>query len=332
MSDKKMATIQALLDRADHPNTPAPEADSCRAKAEELMVKYRIEEEMLRQTKLASGTAEQPVAREMTVCALNNVWRDHYHTLAYWVANHVGVRIMADYKRAVDEDGQEKVMVVMNVVGFESDIRYVEMLYTGIRLTFSSLLEPKVNPQESEADNVYRLRSSGMERIRIAEVMWGSGSHANNAKVTRLYAQACEARGEDPKVVGRSVNAKTFRNTYADAFVTRIWSRLNEAKRGAADESGALVLRGRSEAVDEKFYELYPHLRPKAAVEGDTPNYTEECAKCKKAKSGRCRTHTYRTGKAKPYSALGASAGRRAADTADISGGRESKRTHRLEA
>lgn len=331
MSDnrKKMATIQALLDRADHENTPAPEAEACRAKAEELMVKYRIEEEMLRVTKLASGTAEQPIMEEMIVCAYGNKYKEHYYSLAYFVAQHAGVRVVADYRKAVNDENVEEFSLILQMVGFESDIRYAEMLYTGVRLTFSSLLEPKVNPRESDEDNVYRLRSSGMERIRIAELMWGSGSHANNAKVTKLYAAACAARGEDPKVVGRSVNVKTFRGSYADAFVTRIYNRLNAMKATAGLESGALVLHGRKDAVDEAFYARFPHLRPKPSIEGQ--DYSG-CAKCKRAKSGRCRDHSYSAGKAKPYSALGARAGRSAADTADLSGGRTPKRTGRLEA
>lgn len=328
MSDKKMATIQALLDRADHPNTPPAEADSCRAKAEEMMVKYRIEEEMLRTTKLASGTAETPIVSEMVVCGYQNTWRDHYYSLAYYVAQHVGVRVVADYKRVMNEEAVEEYSIILQMVGFETDIRYAEMLYTGIRLTFSSLLEPKRNPQESDADNVYRLRSSGMERNRIAAVMWGQATHANNAKVTKLYAQACEARGEDPKVAGRQVNAKTFRESYADSFVSRINTRLYELKSWVAgQESGALVLRGRKEAVDEAFYERFPSMRPKPRIEGQ--DYSG-CKKCAKAKSGRCRDHSYGPApKARPFSPLGASAGRQAANAADLSGGRTP--TRRLE-
>lgn len=331
MSTNKMATIQSLLDLADHPNTPPHEADNARSKAEAMMHKYRIEEEELRQNRMAhgAGDVEQPVDRFVTVCATTNPWRDHYYTLAYYVANHVGVRTMGAYRYEETEQGRERV-VSLHVIGFESDVAYVEMLLTGIRLTFSSLLEPKVDRSLSDADNVYRLRSSGMERIRIAEVMWGNGSHANNARVTKLYNAACAARGEDPKVVGRNVNAKTFRQTYADAFVTRIWSRLAAAKRDAGQESGALVLVGRKDAVDEAFYKLYPELRPKAELDGDGLDYST-CAKCTKAKSGRCRDHTYRSAKPKPYSALGASAGRKAADAADISGGRGFSRTERLE-
>lgn len=327
MSDKRMATIQALLDRADHPNTPAPEADACRAKAEEWMVKYRIEEEMLRKSKLASGTAEEPILSEMIVCSVSNKYRDHYYSMAYYVAEHVGVRVVADYKRVVNEAYVEEYSVILQMVGFESDIRYVEMLYMGIRFTFSSLVEPKVDPKESDADNIYRLRSSGMERIRIAELMWGSGSHANNAKVTRLYAEACAARGEDPKVVGRTVNAKTFRESYANAFTSRIWSRLQEMRSMSGVESAALVLAGRTEAVDEAFYQRFPNLRPKPAIDGE--DYSG-CKKCKKAKTGRCRDHTIRY-KKRPFSALGASSGRTAANTADLRGGREEKRTRRLE-
>lgn len=47
-SDQKRADmirkVQALWARADHPNTPAPEAASCREKAADLMARYQIDE------------------------------------------------------------------------------------------------------------------------------------------------------------------------------------------------------------------------------------------------------------------------------------------------
>ena len=43
-AERWISAVAALIERADHPNTPKPEADAARAKAEDLMLRYSIEE------------------------------------------------------------------------------------------------------------------------------------------------------------------------------------------------------------------------------------------------------------------------------------------------
>lgn len=311
--------VQSLLAMADNDATEPAAADNYRLTAEKIMLKYRIEEENARLFKMASGTAEKPVVVDFTFNAdFNSPYRNTYYSMLYWVCNHVGIRMAVGYRRERQEDGSDPYVDYATLVGFDSDVQTVELIYTNLRLAFSMKMEPKYNPYESDEDNVYRLRSSGMERDRIARLMWNAENvHTGAARVTKLYKAACIKRGEDPKVVGRQVNVKTFRATFAEAFASEIYHRLERMRATAGLEGSGLVLAGRKEVVDEAFYERFPDRRPRPVVEGETGGRT--CPKCVKAKSGRCRDHSYRAYKARPYSSLGATMGRRAAQDADLS-------------
>lgn len=318
---KMLTKVNGLLAQAEHPNTSAVEAETFREAAERIMRKYRIEEEQLRQTKIASGTAAKPVVVKFQFMEPGSRYLSHYYSLLLAAMHHVGVRGEYNYERVeeLDERGQfvrASYAYVMTMVGFDTDVQLVQLLFTNLRLTFSEKLEPKIDPSLSDSDNVYRLRSSGMERPRIGEKMgWGRDAAQ---KVTKMYVKACKDRGEDPKVVGKTLNAKTFRESYADAFLAETRNRFRRMRATAAEESGALVLVGRQEAVDEAFYETYPHLRPKAVLTGDY-DIPSNCAKCSKAKSGYCRDHKPRAYKERPFSSVGWTAGTHAAQEADLS-------------
>lgn len=327
--DSKLATklrqVQALLDRAEHPNTPPAEAESARAMAEKLMAKYRLEEEHLRQTAMAKGVESiKPIVDEFPMCDASSQYMEQYVGLMYECIYHVGnIRMAYRY-----QNGQQ----VGFMVGFESDVKYAQTLYTALRLHFSNTLEPKVDSSLSDQDNVYNLRTAGIERIRIGEMLWGPGKHG--AKVTRLYEAACKARGEDPKVVGRSVNVKTYRESFARSYVGRISDRLWSMRQSAGMDSAAMELAGRKGAVEEAFYERFPHLRPsnRPGLPGPSAGPFGNCAKCKKAKSGYCKEHSYlrpRVNKTKT-SYLGMAMGERAADSADLGG--DGPRNNKLEA
>jgi hypothetical protein len=59
-----------------------------------------------------------------------------------------------------------------------------------------------------------------------------------------------------------------------------------------------MVMHGRQERVTEAFYERFPHLRPKPAVEGaKSAEVAQRCEKCAKAKSGVCNEHRIPVGR-----------------------------------
>jgi hypothetical protein len=252
---KYLNQVRVLLDMAERPTTPPGEADAARAKAEALMRKYRVEEE----AKIAADPQTlAPVTEQMDVTE-SDEFASHYATLLEWAARHVGIRVRSTYAW----DGT-KYLVKATVVGYESDIRMAELLFTNARMAFGEHLEPKPDPSASDQENCYRMRRAGLERNRIANQLWGSAFNDGPAhgKVAKLYKAECAARGETAALSGRGVNAKLYRKNYADGFLNRFHARLRRV-RDAADRIGGLpALHGREERVAEAFYALYPDARP----------------------------------------------------------------------
>lgn len=264
MADREaiMRRVRAMLDRADHPNTPPEEAATARAMAEKMIMKHRIEEEEAYargDVKAADAITVQD--RFMDVCPMASKYADIYMSVFAYCMRHVGVEAVITGWR--DDPATGLRMRQCRVFGYESDLAYGEMLFTNARLYFAAKMEPKPDPELSDEDNVYALRSSGMERIRIAEVMgWGTTGSAT-AKVTRLYKRACEARSESAVLTGRGMSVADYRAQYCDGFKLELWTRLQAARIAADSEAGdGIVLHNRAERVTEALYTAYPSLRP----------------------------------------------------------------------
>jgi hypothetical protein len=202
------------------------------------------------------------------------------------------------------------------------------MLFTAARMAFSERLEPKVNPELSDQVNVYRLRSAGIERVRIADIMWGNTDKVFLGRVGRMYKAECANRGETPALSGRGVTGAAYREQYADEFTYTFDRRLRQARSGG----NGVALGNREQVLNEAFYARFPEMRPTAAVEGSEyvdPRST--CPKCKASKRGECREHYIPVGrmaKGRDYNSEAAQRGRAngaaAARTVDLgrSGGR----------
>lgn len=314
---KYLNQVRVLLDMAERSTTPPGEADAARAKAEHLMREYRLEEEHLIAADPQSLT---PVTVQIDVTE-SNEFDSEYATMLVWVARHVGIRVRTGWAW----DGT-KYVVKATVVGYESDIRMAELLFTAARMAFGEHLEPRVDPNLSDQENAYRLRRSGMERNRVANLLWGASIGSDGAqahgKAGKLYKAECEARGETAALTGRGVNAKLYRKNYADGFLNRFYTRLARA-RDAADKIGGLpALHGREERVNEAFYAIYPDARP---VPAGTVTPDDKPKKDKKAKAPK----PYRPTRAderrwardnRPEALAARSAGRDAADSVALDG------------
>lgn len=296
--EKKMQTIRGLISRADHPSTPPGEAQSCREKADALMFKYRIEEATLVQQQSGLvGNSENglvPVWRMMTVSSMTSEFAMSYRNIANAVARHCSLRGMFTYS-----EGD----CVLKACGYTSDLMYAEVLLTSAMLEFGRLLEPKVDPNLTPQQNALIMRQAGMERKRIALLLLGKWDTENEMKaknrmITKwVKAEAARQGFNAEEILGRGNDMKVYRESYAAGFVSTLQSRLWGMRHMQGVESGAIVLADRSERVNRKFYEEYPHLDPEYIKKQQEENpYVAEnadCARCQNAKSGYCREHSY---------------------------------------
>lgn len=284
-----LSKIRALLDTAESLRAQGNEAaaDTYEAKAHALREKYAVEEESL----IAKDPGSVlPVYAEVTIVGTGSAFQQEYVNMFHYVARHAGIRKVYEWKHTPGQG----YAVTACCVGYESDIRYAELLYTNARLVFTEKLDPRPNPALSEQVNVYRLRAAGIERVRIADMLWGNRDKANLSKVGRLYKAECKARGEEALLSGRGVTGKVYREQYATEFVWTLDRRLRRAQDAAGQYGGGLVLHGRKERVDEAFYERYPDQRPKPAIAQATEQQCERCAAAKKRKGDQnatCKDH-----------------------------------------
>lgn len=289
--------IAALIANAEDETLPETTRASYRAKAEQLMRDYRIAEEEAIATE---STAAVPVMDEVVIMesrAYSNPMRNHYWAMWSRIADHCGIRTAGKYSAFSYGDDSR---LSATAVGYEGDIRYAELLFTAARMVFMTRIDARVNSALSDQQNCYFMRNSGMTRVDIARMLWGSEKTdgAAHGKVQKLYMAECAARGETPRITGRGIQVDIYRQAYADAFVTEIGWRLRAASSAVDKESGGLVLHGRKERVDEAFYAEFPHHRPQTAEEREAAErrYAEEranCEACKKTKhaSGECKDH-----------------------------------------
>lgn len=308
--DAILRRIQALLAQADHENTGPLEAQAFRDKAEQMMTKYRIEESAARDR--GEAPSLKPVVRVVDICPVGGSYAFNYRTLFAYAMHHAGVK--AVYARQNTADGAH---YVGEAVGFESDVRYGEMLYTAARLVFQDRMEPRIDPNLSDQENVYRLRRSGVERRRVGEMM---GWMKAGAKVSRMYEAECRKRNEDPVVSGKGFEVKTYRKAYTDSFMEEFWTRLWRSSMNRGEE-GALVLKSREAEVEELFYQRHPHLRPSTNLEpyAEPAPETEAERKARMKRWDREQRELLKKMGTPGYQA-GAKSGRNAAQQVDLGG------------
>jgi hypothetical protein len=301
------AKVRALLDTAEsYENEGNLEAAaSYRTKAEELMVKYRVEQE---QAIAVDPAVAKPVQRDIVLASQGSKYRDRYHIMWWHIAKHCEVREWSEYKY-----GEEGYRLTAHAVGYAEDVEYAEMMFTSARLVFAERLEPKIDPNVSDQVNAYRLRASGMERVRVAQALWGNTDKAFLARVGRLYKAECEERGEEAMLSGRGVTGAAYREQYADQFVVTLSNRLWSARQAANASGGGLVLHGRKERINEAFYAFYPEQKPAPAL----PSAEEgpRCEACARSKRGACREHYIpmgRSSRGPDYNSVAAERGRMA--------------------
>lgn len=257
---RKIAALLASAESFQNSNPPNLEAAATyREKAESLMRDYRIQEEQLIREQVSSG---EPIWKTIPVSTYPSEWLSVMQSMFWNVARHCGIESTDDIVRV---DG--KAVSMASAVGYEMDLRLAEMIFTAAKLAFLAKLDPEYDPRESAEENIYRLRSAGIDRQKIAKLVFGKEGHPEGIKVGKIYRAECERRGETDAVSGRGFNRAAYREAYADEFARTITRRLRAARNAADSVGGALVLPERAARVKEAFYAKNPWARPETKEE-----------------------------------------------------------------
>lgn len=248
---EKVASLIAKAEATDY----SEERDAFRAKADELMVAYAIEESELVQRQ-GRSLKDEVKQRRIRVAGADSPYRDPLVSLIASVARHARCRIVfygLHYGVSYP--------VEATVVGMEQDLDYVEMLFASLRLQMANELEPKYDPSLSLSENVYQMRNAGLKWERIHPLAEAAGVDTpgrTSRKWNDLYEEACFARGESPR---SNVNPKTVKRNFAEGYVPRVEMRFLEVRRirdqHTATSTALVPVRS---AVDEAYREMFPKL------------------------------------------------------------------------
>lgn len=347
--DKVIAQIIKLTDMANHPDTLPAEADLARAKAESMLVRYNVEEAWLE--KVRPAERQVPVMKQVPIYPYSSgmlgdttyMFSDLFQVLA----RHCGVKVndATVFDTIELDDGETMKYRMFRVVGYESDVRYLEVLFASLRLHISTNISPQWNANESLEENVARLHEAGVGYPRMAELavkagypqfnrgrmiytpkarrMVGELDKSATAKLMRVYDKYCRRTGRRKTLVHSPANYRTwFLSGYTNMIRARVKAMqemkantLQTIDQESGNEGGAeLALRDRGDVVDEAFYNFFPELRPSTEPLPPAAFKTKRRRGGPGSRGGRVRGMAYND--------AAVAAGSRVAKTADLSGGR----------
>lgn len=311
VTDSRLNRVTKLLDKAQHilsmpKDTQTPEllteADAINKRAAELIAKYGIDRAML----AASGHAVDRVVDEVII--LDRPFAEKMRTLLWYIADPMGAK--GRWVKRWDAQAGPKAKGGIPRGGWEYGMRIFA-------------------------------HESDMARIRLMYVSLRNQALVGMSKIVNNDTEFGQAQKAD-------------RESYLDGFANAVYYRITQAEReakasrqaqeeeardkamldGVAADSGpgvALVLADRKKAVAIAMdladgITVADRARWAAQAKERTDarrKELDECAKCKAAKSGRCKAHKVSYGRSRPvYERKGTKydAGWQAGQRADLTG------------
>jgi hypothetical protein len=267
MAQDILAKVQAILDRANHPDTPAAERETSLRMAEKLMSAHRIDEAALAARSVARGIDDrgkrQVQDREIQWVSDGDEFRPIHMQTLNMLLRLTGCKcVLKGWGR-------------IHLVGLGSDIDYFQMLWTSSFLAFSGKLFPEWNRGMPPHRQIRTWVEAGYKWDYIWQTARDNGQPFKNRKgdeikcppadngwMKRQLEKAYVETGEVRPKLRHSV--RDYRNSYALGFgeeiTARIWNMLDERRQAerAAEGGAQLVLASDVDAVEKRFNELFP--------------------------------------------------------------------------
>lgn len=279
---KMLERVRALLAKADSTNFPE-EAETFRAKADELMTAYAIEQWQVDQAQDGVTARPKPEARYVDI----NWWWGHSRGDELWglftaCARHC--RCVVAYRGQGSGPGGYS---QMPLIGLPSDLDYFDLMFTSLMLQMGRELERQPTADKTLAENVYDMRMAGMNWERITKLLWEAGmvkpsrgEHMSRDGETieaatpfdRLpeaywkviknrLAQLNRKHARDNGLERNYVHPGVFQRSYAMGFVSEVRKRMRQLRaraEGTGDNPAALALRDIRQVADDMYQEMFP--------------------------------------------------------------------------
>ena len=284
--------VQSLLERAAHAGTDEHEREVCQQKAEALMAKFKLDRAMLNFQRKGKRVNE-PVHRvydklnlaDNAAMQTNRDWKEEVGIefaikhLRQDIYSHAGCRYY--------ETGAE-----FNVVGYEEDIFYADMLWTNVFMDVTQNLFPRWNNEIGFDANVFYLKNAGFSWPQVREIGLANNARDRSGALTYDNAGSKLRTGYNrhAKKVGfvkpkeQPRNPNLYRRSMVDGYASRLRARLYELKQSSkmdVGKEGELALVQDADYLQEYLWTLFPHLRPKEYTEEELEAMRQENANIK---------------------------------------------------
>lgn len=311
---KMLERVRALLAKAASTNFPE-EADAFRAKADELMTAYAIEQWQVDALQDGQGKRPMPERRDVDFSWYSST---PFNDQLWWIYNELVTHCRCKAvtgKIFRTADGRK-----IPVIGLPSDLDYLDLLFTHIMFDFMRKVDPKPDPEKlSYEENLAMLKEAGLGWPEITRLMVEAGmleyvtttrtahrynpntreseayeititrpwmERKNYAKPAHDYRRWCKREG----VPQSYTDHRTYRRNFADGYYEALTRRLRRMRREQEDaydasheaNAMALVVRDIRQIIDEVMWAEFPDMAPHPA--------DCECEAChaKKCKDPKC--------------------------------------------
>lgn len=270
---KTLDLVRKLVAKAESTDSPH-EAEALQAQADKLMEKYAIEEWQLAQS---APKSFKPTRIKVDIGKGNSEFLADTATLCNVVANFCNCSSVW-----MEGSGWGEREEYCYVYGYESDLRYFELLFTTLYLHMVGAIFPAPDLTKSIGENAYDMRNAGLNWIEIAkaygwrEVPRWDGEPKNVyvndndqdlkrvgwsqavGQYERAYRKVVKGKGE--QIVRIPPNgARTYRMNAASGYLSRINQRLRMVKsqRGTGTE---LMLRDKTQNIAALVMDSHPDV------------------------------------------------------------------------
>jgi hypothetical protein len=163
---KMLERVRALLAKADSTTFPA-EAETFRAKADELMTAYSLSQWQVEEAQRGSTERVKPVRRDFDRAWRHSKFRSDLFGLFQDIAAHC--RCVVGW-RGINYDTN-----VCPVYGLPSDLDYLDALFTSVMLEVAKNLQPAVDPNGELGHEVFKQRQAGIAWPEITRKTFRAG-------------------------------------------------------------------------------------------------------------------------------------------------------------
>lgn len=235
--DKKLEQVRALLAKAESSEFEG-EAAVFRAKADELMANYAIEQWQLDEVneKDANRKGREPERRDVNIEWYNAPQYKHIYTDMWFmfgaVARHCRCKVVW-----WGGNGTKTVPVL----GLPSDLDYFDLLFTHLQIQLFGKIHPGVEDGDSYIDALVRMKEAGMKwdaigaKLIKAGLMEGPYTRNIGVRFTKEYTKHCEEQGRERKYI----NPKTYQRSFTEGFCAQVSTRLAEQKKDQKEKGGS---------------------------------------------------------------------------------------------